>query len=167
MSVDVEKDDSTRQQAGNRRLAHNAPEARLQTKHMHTRGPAWKLPLCIQALNARPIDLAHVAEVTEILFASSDLTIINDVTQSASGPAEGETQDVESESTEHDGSEEDADQSYTQEREGESSEAVYGKDQEGNLSHEKPLTSVPHHRIQLNRFPQLRPPIRVPQHQHQ
>ena len=60
----------------NRRLANTAPEARLQTKQMHTRVPAWKLPLCIQALNARPIDLAHVAEVTEILFASSDLVIV-------------------------------------------------------------------------------------------
>ena len=41
-------------------------EARLLTRQMHKRVPDWKLQLCIEALNARPIDLARITEVTEI-----------------------------------------------------------------------------------------------------
>ena len=36
---------------------------------------AWKLPLCVQALSARPEDLAHIEEVTDILFASDDFSL--------------------------------------------------------------------------------------------
>ena len=35
--------------------------------------PAWKLKLCVEALNARPIDLVRVAEVTEIQFVTEEL----------------------------------------------------------------------------------------------
>ena len=35
-----------------------------------------ELPLCVEALNARPIDLARVAEVTDILFASDELVLV-------------------------------------------------------------------------------------------
>ena len=38
--------------------------------------PAWKLPNCIQALNAQPVDLAHIAEVIEIQFASDGLVAV-------------------------------------------------------------------------------------------
>ena len=51
----------------NRRKAADASEARLLVRQMHKRVPAWKLQMCVEALNARPIDLVHIAEVTEIL----------------------------------------------------------------------------------------------------
>ena len=35
--------------------------------------PAWKLKLCVEALNARPTNLARIAEVTEIQFETDDL----------------------------------------------------------------------------------------------
>ena len=34
-----------------------ALQARLLARQMHRRIPAWKLKLCVEALNARPIDL--------------------------------------------------------------------------------------------------------------
>ena len=43
-------------------------EAKLYARHMQQRVPAWKLKLCIEALLAEPIDLAQIAEVTEIQF---------------------------------------------------------------------------------------------------
>ena len=60
----------------NLRLANDASEARLLTRQMHKRVPAWKLQLCIEALNARPIDLARITEVTEIQFANDELVTV-------------------------------------------------------------------------------------------
>ena len=40
---------------------------------MHQRIPAWKLKLCAEVLNASPVDLARIAEVTEIQFATVEL----------------------------------------------------------------------------------------------
>ena len=40
---------------------------------MHKRIPAWKLKLCVEALNARPIDLVRIAEVTDMQFMSDEL----------------------------------------------------------------------------------------------
>ena len=91
--------------------------------------PAWKLPLCVQALNARPIDLAHVAEVTEIQFASSDLVIV------AARCLENAVE-----------------QSSTQHEEGKSSGTVSGKNQDDDS--QQYLTSVPQHKIPLNSLPQ-------------
>ena len=68
--------EGARQPAGTRKLANSAPEARLQIRQLHTRVPTWKLPLCVQALNARPIDLDHIAEVTDIRFANEELVTI-------------------------------------------------------------------------------------------
>ena len=53
--------------------ARDAAEARLFVQQMHRRIPAWKLKLCTEALNASPVDLAHIAEVTEIQFATVEL----------------------------------------------------------------------------------------------
>ena len=68
--------EDARQPASNRKLANNAPGARLLIRQLHTRVPAWKLPLCVQALNARPIDVDHIAEVTDIRFANEELVLI-------------------------------------------------------------------------------------------
>ena len=54
----------------------NASEARSLTRQMHKRVPAWKLQMCIEALTARPIDQARVAEVTEIQFANDELVVV-------------------------------------------------------------------------------------------
>ena len=63
MSVDpVEQTGCAKQPTGNRRLANNAPEARLQTRQLHARVPAWKLQLCVQAF---------------ILFASEGLVSVS------------------------------------------------------------------------------------------
>ena len=35
-----------------------------------------KLSRCIQALNAQPVDLVHIAEVTDIQFASVELVAV-------------------------------------------------------------------------------------------
>ena len=62
-----------------RRVANHAPEARMQVRALHSRVPAWKLSKCIQALSAQPnssMDLAHIADVTEIQFASNELVEI-------------------------------------------------------------------------------------------
>ena len=56
-----------------RRKANDASEARLLIRQMHKRVPAWKLTLCSEALNARPIDHVRIAEVTEIQFAKDEL----------------------------------------------------------------------------------------------
>ena len=56
-----------------RRKANDASEARLLIRQMHKRIPAWKLRLCIDTLNARPIDHARIAEVTEIQFVNDEL----------------------------------------------------------------------------------------------
>ena len=60
-----------------RRRANDASEARLLTRQMHRRClkriPAWKFKMCVEALNARPIDHTRVTEVTEIQFASDEL----------------------------------------------------------------------------------------------
>ena len=133
-----EKDDSTRPRTTTRRVANNAPEAKLQIRALHSRVPAWKLSERIQALNAQPIDLARIAEVTEIQLASNDPVVVaakclfelseassekaatgqsrgdNAASQSASGPAESKTQDAESESTEHKQSEEATESSQSQ-----------------------------------------------------
>ena len=42
-------------------------------RHMHRRIPAWKLKLCVEAINARPIDLARIAVVTDIQFVTEEL----------------------------------------------------------------------------------------------
>ena len=42
-------------------------------RQMHRSIPAWKLKLCTEALNASPVDLVRVAEVTEIQFATVEL----------------------------------------------------------------------------------------------
>ena len=44
----------------NRWTVRDVSEASLLTRQMHKRVPAWKLQLCIEALNARPIDLARI-----------------------------------------------------------------------------------------------------------
>ena len=59
-----------------RRKANDASEARLLTRQMHQRIPAWKLKMCVEALNARPIDHARVTEVTEIQYASDELVAV-------------------------------------------------------------------------------------------
>ena len=104
--------------------------------------PAWKITKCIQILNAKPIDFAHIAAVTKIQLASNDLVAVaakclaelsnvssedastsagDTVTnQSASGPgrpAENKTQSAESKSTEHKQSEETTEQSSKQQGE--------------------------------------------------
>ena len=56
--------------------ARSAAEAKLYARHMQQRVPAWKLKRCIEALLAEPLDLAHIAEVTEIQFVSSDLVSV-------------------------------------------------------------------------------------------
>ena len=56
-----------------RRKPNDASEARLLTRQMHKRTLAWELQMCVEALKARPIDHARVAEVTEIQFASDEL----------------------------------------------------------------------------------------------
>ena len=56
----------------NRRLANDALEARLLIRQMRKRVPAWRLTMCIEALNARPMNVARIAKVTEILFADNE-----------------------------------------------------------------------------------------------
>ena len=51
----------------------DASEARLLMRQMHKRNPAWKLELCVEALNARPIDHVRITEVTEIQFVNDGL----------------------------------------------------------------------------------------------
>ena len=53
--------------------ARDAAEAKLFVQQMHRCIPAWKLKLCIEALNASSVDLARIAEVTEIQFATVEL----------------------------------------------------------------------------------------------
>ena len=53
--------------------AKDTSEARLYVRQMHRRIPAWKLKLCTEALNARPIDLMRITEVAEIEFVTEDL----------------------------------------------------------------------------------------------
>ena len=55
--------------------ARDASEAKLFVRQMHRRVSAWKLKLCIEALNARPIDLVRIAEVTEIQFGTEVLSM--------------------------------------------------------------------------------------------
>ena len=57
-------------------MANDASEARLLTGQMHKRVPAWKLQLCIEALNASPIDQARITEATENQFANDKLVIV-------------------------------------------------------------------------------------------
>ena len=75
VDCDAEKDESTKQHTATRCIANNAPEARLQTR-AHTAVYQHKLSKCVQALNAQPIDLMRIAEVTEIQLASNDLVVI-------------------------------------------------------------------------------------------
>ena len=70
MSVEQE---TTSKAPAVRRKANDALQARLLVRQMHRRIPAWKLKLCVEALNARPIDLARIAEVTEIQFVTEEL----------------------------------------------------------------------------------------------
>ena len=53
--------------------ARDAAEVKLLVRQMHRRIPAWKLRLCTEALNASPVDLARVSEVTEIQFVTEEL----------------------------------------------------------------------------------------------
>ena len=53
--------------------AKDAAEAKQSVRQMHRRIPAWKLKLCAEVLNASPADLARIAEVTEIQFATVEL----------------------------------------------------------------------------------------------
>ena len=53
--------------------AIDASKTRLLVRQMHKRIPAWKLKLCVEALNARPIDHARISEVTEIQFVNEEL----------------------------------------------------------------------------------------------
>ena len=78
MSVDstAEIDNSVKQRSTTRRLANNAPEAKVHIRALHSRVPAWKVSKCIEVLNAPHIDLAHIAEVIEIQLASSDLVAV-------------------------------------------------------------------------------------------
>ena len=71
-------DESVEQEAASRpstirRRANDASEAGLLTRQMYKRIPAWKLKMCVEALNARPIDHTHITEVTDIQFASDEL----------------------------------------------------------------------------------------------
>ena len=50
-----------------------ASEAKLLVRQMHKRIPAWKLKLCVEALNARPIDHVRITEATEIQFENDEL----------------------------------------------------------------------------------------------
>ena len=63
----------TQQAPAIRWKAKDASEARLYVRQMHRRIPAWKLKLCTEALNARPIDLVRIIEGTEIQFVTEDL----------------------------------------------------------------------------------------------
>ena len=141
----------------------------LQIKAPHSRVPAWKISKCIQALNAKPIDLAHIAEVTEIQFASNDLVAVaakclaelseassmeasteqpagDAVTsQSASGPTESKAQNAESEPTEQKQSEETTEPSSKQQGENDSpaatSEAKQGDDSQSKGSSDQRATA--------------------------
>ena len=42
-------------------------------RELHHRMPAWKLKACTEALQARPVDLAAIAEATGVQFASGEL----------------------------------------------------------------------------------------------
>ena len=53
--------------------ARDAAEAKLFVRQKHRRIPAWKLKPCTEALNASPVDLVRIAEVTEIQFATVEL----------------------------------------------------------------------------------------------
>ena len=54
----------------------SAEEARFCVRQTRRRFPAWKLKTCIDELNASPVDLMRVAEVTDIRFASLDLVCV-------------------------------------------------------------------------------------------
>ena len=123
MSVDsnLDLEDAAMQSMTIRRSAKDNDEARLQVVAMHSRVPAWKLSKCIKVLNAQPLDLEYIAEVTEIQFASEELvavaakclaglleayadeaaarqaTIDNAVSQCTQGLAKSKTKDAESE----------------------------------------------------------------------
>ena len=68
-----EEQETTSKASTVRWKANDAPQARLLVRQMHRRIPAWKLKLCVEALNARPIDLVRIAEVIEIQFATEEL----------------------------------------------------------------------------------------------
>ena len=55
--------------------ARSATEAKQFVRQMHRRVPAWKLKLCTEALHASPVDLARIAEVTEIQFEMIDVAV--------------------------------------------------------------------------------------------
>ena len=67
-----ENDDSKIETPNARWKAEDVDQAKLM-QHMHRRIPAWKMKVCTEALYADPIDLARVAEVTEIQFATVEL----------------------------------------------------------------------------------------------
>ena len=46
--------EATSRPSPNRRMANDASKAGFLTRQMHKRVPAWKLRMCIEALNARP-----------------------------------------------------------------------------------------------------------------
>ena len=48
-------------------------EVRPVMWQLHHRMPAWKLKVCIDALQVRPVDLTALAEVTGVQFASAEL----------------------------------------------------------------------------------------------
>ena len=53
--------------------AREAAETRLLVRQLHQRMPAWKLKICAEALRVNPVDLARIAEVTGIQFATVEL----------------------------------------------------------------------------------------------
>ena len=131
-------------------------------------------PTMRSGIECEPVDLEHIAEVTEIQFASSDLVSVaarcladlskessvdesidhsagdTAAMQSASGRAEVEIQDVESGSAEQNRSEKAFVQSSTQHEEGESSGAVSGRNQNDDSQQKDISDSVPQHRNPLN-----------------
>ena len=48
-------------------------EVRQTMWRLHHSSPAWKLKVCIDAMKARPIDLATLAQATSVQFASVEL----------------------------------------------------------------------------------------------
>ena len=86
------------------------------------------------------VDPAYVAEVTEILFASSDLVTVASLDESINTHATHS----ESGSTVHDRSEEGAGRSSTQHMEGGSSEPMSGEDQDDDPSHDDEPSAALH-----------------------
>ena len=190
MSVDpVEQTGCAKQQTGNRKLANNAPEARLLIRQMHARVQAWKLQPCVQALSARPIDLAYIAEVTDILFASEELVSVSakcsadlaresnvdtsvdqlagsaGATSLSSDIAGGESLNVEPNSKGPSGPEGTTAQSHAQSAKDKSSAQKSGEEKEDSPRHDSSAVQCATAQDSAQQTPQPRLQLRVPQHQ--